>query len=212
MNWSNPAGWSSRSVPGSNQRVVISSGTVTVTGTNEVGYLTLGGTGSLTGNGTLVLTGTTSTSEWSGGLGMSNLTLQIATGAQLNISGTDTSHRTIDGATLSGSGTVKWTGGLIRAGNASLINVGTFLDATTDGTINVDMGGPPGTLRVAAGHTFLRQGTGTSTINIYFENFGLVSFLSGNVLLQGGSFFSAMGSLTSRTTPNCVSVEVAPIR
>jgi hypothetical protein len=127
MNWSNPAGWSSRSVPGSNQRVVISSGTVTVTGTNEVGYLTLGGTGSLTGNGTLVLTGTTSTSEWSGGLGMSNLTLQIATGAQLNISGTDTSHRTIDGATLSGSGTVKWTGVF----DCSVIRLSVRLFATT---------------------------------------------------------------------------------
>jgi hypothetical protein len=191
MDWTNAAGWSTGNIPGVGQRAIINNGTLTIAGTNALGYLSVSGSGALTGSGTLVLQGTGDTSLWTGGVGLTGLTLEMASGAQLAISGASSSNRNLDGASLTGPGTVNWTGGLIRTGNDALIAVGTFIDATHAGTLNTALGGPLSTLRVESESSFVRDGTGTSTLNVLFENFGQVDLVTGNLRLQGGSVFHA---------------------
>lgn len=197
MEWTNPGGWSTGSIPGLGQRAIINNGTLSVTGSNPLGFLTLSGNGALTGAGSLILEGTGDTSEWIGGAGLTGLTLQIAAGAQLNISGTG--NRDLHGATLGGAGTVYWTGGLIRTGDASLIEVGTFIDATTNGTLNTALGGPPGALHIAPDASYLREGSGLTTLHVFLENLGLLALSSGNLVLHGGSSFGSDASVSLST-------------
>jgi hypothetical protein len=135
------------------------------------------GTGTLSGAGTVTVTGTL---NWTGGTLSGDG--QLVTSGSMAISGSG--GKNLDGRTLNNAGTVTWTGGgNINGGNNAVFNnqSGAVFDAQTDATL----GG--GIVFNNAGTFKKSAGTGTTTVNALFSNTGTLDVETGTVKL-GGTF------------------------
>jgi hypothetical protein len=188
--WSDTARWNPGAVPGSSDIAFLSSGAATVADARSLGSLQLGGA-TLSGAGTLSLTGGNST--WSSGGLAGNVTLSVLPGAALTVSGTahkDFHHGdsgVTTGPTLSNQGTLLWTGGtLASGGNARLLNQfgGTFT-TTFDGTF-AHASGTSRPVFNNAGTFTKRESEGVTEIQATFDNTGAVAIDSGILQLSGG--------------------------
>ena len=106
----------------------------------------------------------------------------------------------MNAAAVTNYGTLAWASGTIRGGNGTAIYNYGLWDAQSDQTFNDAFGGASvfnniGTVRKSAGtgNTVFAGGV------LFDQTSGLLSALTGNILLQGGGNFSS-GSLTSSGT------------
>src|SRR4051794_1705904 len=148
--------------------------------------------GALTGSGTLTLGGAF---NWTAGfLGSTASNLVVAANGGFNISGA--SGKLFNGGTLVNGGTGNWTGGAQVACAAPAIfsnsPSGTF-DFQADGAAFGNNAGIP--LLINSGTVRKTGGTGVSTINIVFNNAGVVDVQTGTLSLNGGGTNS--GQFTS---------------
>src|SRR5262249_50323412 len=150
--------------------------------------------GTLTGTGDVTVTGPLS---WTGGT-MSGSGHTRAQGG-MTLSGSD--YKYLDGRTLDNSGTATWAGsGLIYTYNRAVWNnlPGSTLDAQSDTTFFFS--------GIGALATFNNQGTfkksvgsGTTSVEVVFNNSGTLDVQSGTVSLRrggtsGGAFREAAGA------------------
>lgn len=172
---------------------------------------TLANASALTGAGNFSLTGGTLTAN--GNVNVSNFTISAGTlaGTQtfngglswsagnLNSSGTTTiggdstltigsaSDHDFSGRALYNSGTVNWTGGRLRSGNAGTItNVGTFVDSASS-AINNDYGGTSLVFNNGTGATYRKTATGDTNFYVPLVNSGTLDLQSGNLVLNTDS-------------------------
>jgi uncharacterized repeat protein (TIGR01451 family) len=149
--------------------------------------------GNLGGSGLLTVT---TSATWSGGtLANTGGTLEIASGANLNISGT--ASKTWHGYTLSNNGTVNITGtGTVNHGLGSVINnqAGATFDNQVDMTFAFNQGGARLTIN---NFGLLRKsgGTGTTAFDVTFNNSGAVVAGSG-VMSFPTSYTQSAGTTT----------------
>jgi hypothetical protein len=180
----------------------VTGGTLTLNGSVTVSNLTLAGSATLAGtNGVIagVLT-------WTSGSIGSGSKLTIATNGVLVLAGNNGSDYMMQGI-LTNAGTVRLVSGNLQlnssctAGQGELINLpGALVDITADVSIDGYCGNEPlvnyGTVRKSGG-------TGTSTINPIFNNFGLLDVQSGALYFTspfveaGGSFSVRINGATS---------------
>ncbi len=169
----------------SEENIVISGGSLDIAGDSTInGDFTLSG-GTLQGAGDLTVTGTFG---WSGGTMSGTGTTTIPSGGALNISGA--SDHLFDTRTINNSGTTTFTatsaGDLDFANGAVFNNLsGGVFDIQSDSVVLDFIAGTEGafnnvgTLRKSAG-------TGTSTIDIAFNNTGAVDVQTGTLSLTKG--------------------------
>jgi hypothetical protein len=141
-----------------------------------MGTLNLGA-GTLFGAGDVTITGTF---NWTGGT-LSGTGNTFANGG-ITISGSN--NRTLDGRTITNSGTATWTGtGGISGNNDAVFNNlnGSVFDAQSDSTLGSSIS------FLNAGTFKKSAGTGTTTVNALFSNTGTLDVETGTVKL-GGTF------------------------
>ncbi len=187
-NWGDVRNWSPQGVPGAGDTVTIGTFSVSINGNRSVQRLTMSGDGNLR-NGTLNLIGPSASfmSLWT--TGTISCILNIATGAQLRISGN--AVKTASVGTINNSGTVTWlnSGELRLNANAVFNNKsgGVFNAQNDSGVFFSSFGGSFNNL---AGATFNKSGVGTTTtfgVLQPFNNAGTVNVTSGTLSLTQGA-------------------------
>ncbi|MGH7954044.1 MAG: hypothetical protein ACREFE_19285, partial [Limisphaerales bacterium] len=192
--WFNPNNWNPAGVPATNDTIFISSGTINLTAP-----VTIAG----------VL-------NWSGGA-ISGDSLTIATNGVLNLTGNNGKY--IEN-TLTNAGTVNWLDGTVYPRNdnsrwfGAIENVaGGFWNIQCDQELYNDYSGPgyfhnAGTVQKLAG-------TGTTTINVPFNNAGTVLAQSGTINFSDGgvieSNFTAMTGAAIHFSNGAFSYSTAPM-
>ena len=178
--------------------MTITGGTATFNGTVSTGALTQSG-GELNGSGTLTMTGP-AVSNFSGGTQSGSGTTFAQNGATFSstIFGLD------GGRTLKLGGTSTTSGSSVSislnstnpntgasdagSGTLTILNGATFTDATTGGltisTINRGAGDDGTAAAVNNAGTFIKSGSGTSTISTLFNNTGTVNVQSWHAELE----------------------------
>jgi hypothetical protein len=168
--------------------LVLSGGAANFNGNGvNLGALNLSG-GTLGGSGTVTVSGT---STWSGGGINGSGSGSVATQGALLMAGSNA--RQLVGRTLIAAGTSTWNNagyngaGQIQTGNGALIrNTGSWLDQNGfDSSISNDYGGAQSTFSNAGSYT--KSGSGTTSVNITFENSGSLQLDAGRLNLSGGS-------------------------
>ncbi|HVU35716.1 MAG TPA: PEP-CTERM sorting domain-containing protein [Opitutaceae bacterium] len=170
-------------IPGILDQVVVSSGTASVTSNETYGALDFTG-GSIGGSGTTLTLGIVANSNWGGG----SLTfsggggLAVGNGATLNITGTGVTHD-FNSTALTNHGNIAWSGGTLSTGNSGgITNNGTFTDTASDAIQNA-FGGTSGFAN--SGH-YEKDGFGTTTLGVTFNNTGTVDVNQGTLTFSGG--------------------------
>lgn len=166
--WSTAANWNPAAVPGSSDIAFVSAGTASVNDTRSLGALQLNG-GTLSGSGTLTLTG--KGSSWTVGSMSGSGTTAIASGASLLLSGASTksiSHGSSGsgGRKLENSGLVALdgAGGLLLGDGAAVTNnTGADFDVRSDTGLAYLGSGDAGTF-TNSGLFQKSAGAGVSTI------------------------------------------------
>jgi hypothetical protein len=136
--------------------------------------------GTLSGLNDVTVTGML---NWTAGT-MSGAGRTISTGV-LNIS--EVTGKTLDTRTLNNAGTATWTGTDLAVTHGAVLNnlVGATFDAQANASLNALLVNPPGVFNNAG--TFTRsQGTGTSSVNIPFNNSGTAAVRTGTLQLTAG--------------------------
>jgi hypothetical protein len=169
--------------------LAVSVGTLTLDSGEPLGVTTLTlSSGVLQGSDTLTISGTTT---WSGGemtgAGLTNASggIAISNNAVKDLTG---------GRELDTAGTTTWTGtGTVRVGSGAAIhNAGTW-DAQTNASMAV-LGGAA-LFENAAGSTFRKSSTGTTSIDVPFANDGAVEIATAGTTLAFGGAVSGSGSI-----------------
>jgi hypothetical protein len=182
---------------------VISSGMVNVDQPFSIQSLSLSG-GSVTGPGTLTLTGPSS--AWTLGKMSGPGTTAVAAGATLSVTRSMFSGvpPTLAGRTLQVAGAVSLVGGNVFVEDGASINVasGGSLGLSQDGYVGTEGGGhTPGTITIAPGAAATRSGDAASTtVNVPFNNNGAVSVTQGTLTLAGGGTSAGTVNVAAGTT------------
>ncbi len=198
--WSSAGNWTLGGVAGvslplGNHTATVAAGSVSLAAleARTVGAIALSG-GTLGGGSGSTLSLTADGSTWTGGTLNGSGTVAIQPLATLAISGTG--FRDFSGRTIENFGTVNWTGGELRSGNAGqILNRGTWNDSAGS-EINNNYSGATATFTNAAGATYAKSGTGTSRMEIPFFNAGSVTVSAGTLALVAGGTFSAGSNTT----------------
>src|SRR5262245_26833911 len=183
-NWTDTARWTScgGSFPAAADNATVSSGSVTLTGSQAVTNFNLSG-GTVTGAGDLTVSGIW---NWTAGSMSGTGETVVAASGTLTISGGVSLGRTL---TVNGTG--NWTAGRIDVNNGTLAINGTFTTTTDNGFEN--FGGTPA---VNNAGTFTKStATGVSYSNIPFNNTGTITINSGSMNLNAGG--TSTGSYTA---------------
>jgi hypothetical protein len=205
FDWNDPLNWSTDTVPGVNDDVVINAPGVTITNNSATAHsissLSLAA-GTLTGTDELTVIGPFT---WTGGTLAGNGSLTANGG--MTISGP--SSKALDGSTLTNAGAAVWIDGRVAASNGATIN--NLLGATFDVHAEVPVVSNPipplywtGTGAVPVFNndgTFTKVGSlgnGRTFFRVIFHNSGTLNALDGNLLL-GIDSFSAVPSTSSGT-------------
>ncbi len=217
-NWNKAANWSPNGVPGSADSAAITmtgSYTVTVNDTESVGTLTLGASTEDATAQTLNLSSGTFTVNTAGtGTAQGNLNVS---GATLTGAGALSLAGPLNGTAGTIDATVEFNGGAVNGNmnmNGALVNSGTlawngdlFMNGgvlTNLGTINLAAGSEAifegGSPDIDNDGQFNVAGTGTSTINVPFNNVGTVTVNGGIFDLAGGGTESNSFTVASGTT------------
>jgi hypothetical protein len=224
FNWHNPVNWVGDQLPGADDHVVISeefadvtisssanvtitsltsaagltitAGTFTIATESEINNgFTLGGSGVLTGAGTLDVSGLFT---WTGG----SMTGSGATNAEGGLTIDGSSAKTIHERTLNNVGTATWTGtGNLNGGVGSTINnlVTGLFDIRTDAAFGSGVVGTKtfhnaGTLRKSVA-------VGTTTVSAWdFNNTGTVVVQTGTLSVNSGGSSAGAFSLAQDAT------------
>jgi len=166
-------------------------GTIEVDGAVATGRLRLGG-GTLTGatdssTDSLTLHGTGTDSRWTSGT-IAQLSLIVGTGAGLDLE--NSGNNTFSAALLDVRGHVDWLGGNIYLGSSSGITVaGTFNDSLS-GARQIN-GDGTGAIAIQSGGSYVKNATGTTSLNRTFNNDGTVDVDAGTLVFNGGGTNSA---------------------
>jgi hypothetical protein len=162
-------------------------GTLNVDGGVEVARFDLGYLGTLTGTGTLTITGTGS--QWTGGTMTGGGTTEIAAGGDLTVAGNLRKH--LGDRTIVNEGTLieASTGDLVDLDGAAILNNIGIFDIQSD-TAWKNYAGAAGTLTLNNSGTITKSaGTGTFTFaNTTFNNTGVVTVTSGVLDIAGTIF------------------------
>ncbi len=185
-NWSNPANWSPRGVPGAHDTATLANGT-TVTLPGDIRLLEL----SLQ-NATLIGSATFSGNLlWTGGA-MIDANLTLAAGSVLRLAGG--ADRVMIRTVLRNQGTVEWEGGTLTLNSSSIENAGRW-DVRGDVALVQQ-----NDCSFANSGLYLRNaGSGTHTV-------ALTSFIStGQIEARAGTLAFPVGNVVSRGANNHVS-------
>lgn len=122
---------------------------------------------------------------------------------QTTVSGTfeigSTNDHNFNSHAFINTGTVNWTGGRLRSGNAgSFTNQGAFND-TASSTWNNDWGGTVSRFVNAPSGTYDKKGAGTTTFLVPFDNNGTLSTTVGILQLGNGGTSSATARFDAAT-------------
>ncbi len=149
--------------------------------------------GTLTINGTL----TAQSFLWSGGnwnaAASSGLVTTIAPSTVLNLTNTNDTTRDFYGRTILNQGVTNWTNSYLRSGGGgSFTNAvgGVFNDLNTDGYSIYTPGDFGGAFSFTNNGTYRRNASGTTFVDVPFNNNGTVSLLTGDLQLRGGGLMS----------------------
>lgn len=172
--------------------LAISNGTLSGASNALVSSLTLTGGSAIISS--LTLTGA---STWTGGNMNGAGTTTNAGGATLDIGGT--SDHDLNARTFVNTGTVNWTGGRLRMGNAASLTNNFIFNDSADSTINNDYGGTASTFTNASGASYVKTGAGTTTIagSVAFANAGTVSVAAGTLQFDGTGSLSGAGRINA---------------
>ncbi len=173
----------------------VTTGILTLNTPVSIPKLQLESPGTITGNGLSV----TDTFLWTGGT-LQDGSATLDNGATATLSGSN--QKILDNYTLTNNGTFTWTGtGDISAGHSAVFHnqAGAVFDAQNDQSFTYYYS-PMGTINNAG--TFKKSaGTGTTTINVTFNNTGnTLQALTGTIALWGGGTETGIFNFASGTT------------
>lgn len=195
--WNEAIRWSPEGVPGAEDLVYISSGTVTLSGNMTVADLFLSNTGTITGNADLTITNSLA---WSAaGPGITSFggtgTVTVAPGATLSMTGANSNFRSGPDQTFVNAGTAVWSSQGRWDGQGQFINEGDLelaydaetatqfcFSSTTDAFVNAEEG------------VIRRTGSGELVVYCPFSNHGRIEIQAGTLRLRdfngnGGTAF-----------------------
>ncbi len=199
--WTNPAGWDVGQIPGSNDNAIISAGTLTVDGTFGINALRLNG-GSLVGEvdaatDSITVFGSSVSAYWRSG-SLSNITLNIAAGADFEIDHSGTAFASASVIKVHSGGVLEWEGGDISLANGSAVkNFGIWNDSA-DGRIHTSLGAT-GSFTNESGATYTKSSSGTTEFDLPFNNDGTVTVNAGTLKLDGTGTTSTGGTISTAT-------------
>jgi fibronectin-binding autotransporter adhesin len=187
----------------------IDGGTIEIDGSAAIGTLNESN-GDLTGPGTLTVTGTT---VWTGGTMDGAGTTITQGGLQVGQAADANDDETLNGRTLTNSGTATWAGG----GAFTQGDGGTFVNvASANFTIENDLSWySDGTGTFSNAGTLVKSGgTGTTTLQAALDNTGSVHVQQGTLSLQGegvvgGSYLVLAGATLTFGSDNVTTTSVA---
>ncbi len=143
--------------------------------------------------------------DWTGGtlvgLPGDSLRLEIANGGRLNL--TNNATRTLQRATVTNLGTVRWTVGTLTAtaGDNALQNGGTFdFDLAADTSWTVSGTATATRIENLAGGLLQKSGAGDLTLNAVFANDGAVQIDGGSIVFPRGGTNRAQLTVSAGTT------------
>jgi hypothetical protein len=174
--------------------LTISGGTLTAAGAVMTNLLTQS-SGSILAASLLINDNSTwSAGNWGDHSLLTAATATISPAATLTISsGAD---HDFNRRTITNNGTINWTGGRLRSGNAGgIVNNAIFNDSAST-SINNDYGGTTSTFTNATTGTYNKLAAGTTTIFVPFTNNGALNVNAG-VLRFTSSFTNSNGTISS---------------
>ena len=175
------------------QSVDLSGGSLSGAGTLEVSNLSVGGTGELSGTGTVAVA---DSFDWTGGSMTGSGTTELAQAATGLVHPPTPGLVTLKARTLRSAGTLTFSSGRVEASQGALIdNSGTLSVDTEDGVSGLPSYAQPGLYdgyfgarsRLHNSGTFRKaNGTGSTPIGPQFDNHGDARADTGKLVLTGG--------------------------
>ncbi len=177
--------------------VAVSGGTLNFNSNATLNLLALSNSGTLGGSGNLVVNGM----NWLSGAVTGSGSFTIAQSAQVNL--TTGGGKGINGRTITNTGTVNWSGGMISFSNAAVFQnqSGSFFNMQGD-LVMVNSGGTGTRSFNNAGNFTKTAGANAGTINIPFNNSstGVVNILLGTLTFTDNSTSSGVYNAATGAT------------